>query len=441
MLDERAHREQIAMSGLGSPLRLVSRSLFLVSLLTISSGLVAQTALSVQSINFGSVQAGSSLILPMAVSDGGNLKITIQHVRISGSGFSFVGPNLPMILTPAQKSQLSLSFSPQGTGSASGTATVVYWVAATKTSRGYSGRAVASLSGNETGAAAHLGAPSSLNLGSVPVGGSQSKALTVSNTGGSSLTISAASVTGSGFTVSGLPLPYSLAAGTSANLSVTFAPNSSGTDSASLVISSNASDPSVTVSLNGTATTPTGALSVTPGSMSFGNVTVGSSQSKSGSVTASGGSVTLSSASSNNSEFTISGLTFPVTLAAGQSASFSLTFAPTAAGSASANISFSASNSASASEAASGSGATIQHTVALSWSASTSSSIAGYNVYRASSATGAYSRINSALSPSMSYSDSTVQSGQTYYYATTAVDTAGAESTYSNRIQIAVPLP
>jgi len=41
----------------------------------------------------------------------------------------------------------------------------------------------------------------------------------------------------------------------------------------------------------------------------------------------------------------------------------------------------------------------------------------------------------------MSYSDSTVQSGQTYYYATTAVDSSGTESTYSNQVQVAIPFP
>jgi fibronectin type 3 domain-containing protein len=100
-----------------------------------------------------------------------------------------------------------------------------------------------------------------------------------------------------------------------------------------------------------------------------------------------------------------------------------------------------AANSTSASEIATGSGATIAHRVDLSWDASTSTSVAGYNIYRAPSTTSSYSRINPVLNPSMSYSDSTVQSGQTYYYATTAVDSSGVESTYSNKVQVAIPFP
>jgi len=429
------------MIRLGSPLRLVCGGLLLLSLFSISALSAAQTTLQVQSVNFGTVQAGSSLILPMKVSDSGDRKLTILKVRISGTGFSFVGPNLPLVLTPLQRSQVSLSFSPQSAGSADGTATVVYWVAATRTSKGYSGRATAVLSGTEASSLGYLKAPASMNLGSVAVGGSQTQTLTISNTGGSNLTISAANVTGSGFTISGLSLPYSLAAGTSTNLAVTFAPTSSGTSAANLAIASNASDPAVAVSLSGTATTTSGTLSITPGSMSFGTVTVGTTQTQNGSVTASGGSVVLSSASSSNSVFTVGGLSLPVTLASGQSLPFTVTFTPTAAGSASANISMFAGNARSASETASGAGAAVQHTVGLSWNASTSSSVAGYNVYRATSSTGTYSRINLALNPSMNYSDSTVQAGQTYYYATTAVDSSGSESGYSNKVQVVVPTP
>ena len=150
-------------------------------------------------------------------------------------------------------------------------------------------------------AVGYLTAPSGLNLGSVTVGSSQTQALIVSNSGGSSLTISGATVSGTGFSVSGLAFPYTLPAGSSANLSVTFAPSTTGTDNATLFLSSNASDPSVGVALTGSGTTSSGNLGVAPGSLSFGSVTIGTTQTQSGSVTASGGSVTLSSASSSNS--------------------------------------------------------------------------------------------------------------------------------------------
>jgi fibronectin type 3 domain-containing protein len=75
------------------------------------------------------------------------------------------------------------------------------------------------------------------------------------------------------------------------------------------------------------------------------------------------------------------------------------------------------------------------HTVNLSWSASTSPNISGYNVYRAiySGSCGAYSKINgSALDTVTTYSDSSVSDGTNYCYATTAVNSSHEESGYSN---------
>src|SRR5215471_1634716 len=428
------------MSRLGSPLRLLYWCLLLFSTVGISDPASAQMAVSVRSANFGTVQVGSSMISPVAVTNAGKSSVTISQASTSSNGFSLVGPNLPITLSPHRTVNLSVSFAPQASGSMNGTLTVVYAAAWGGHNTTHSGTVSGSLSGTGSGGSGYLTAPATLNFGSIAVGSSQTQSLTVSNTGGASVTISAATVTGSGFTVSGLSLPYTLAAGASANLSLTFSPPSSGSDTGTLNITSDATDSSVTVSLTGSGTTTTGTLGVTPGSMSFGSITIGSNQSQSGNVTASGGSVTLTSASSNNSAFTLTGLSLPVTLNAGQSVPFTLTFAPTAAGSASATISF-FTNSNSASETATGSGATIQHIVDLSWNASTSTAVTGYNVYRASSPTGSYTRINSGLNASTNFSDSTVQSGGTYYYATTAVDSSGAESTYSNQAQVAIPFP
>jgi fibronectin type 3 domain-containing protein len=69
--------------------------------------------------------------------------------------------------------------------------------------------------------------------------------------------------------------------------------------------------------------------------------------------------------------------------------------------------------------------------VALSWSASTAADLTGYNVYRASSATGSYSKLNSAPVTGRSYSDTTIAAGGTGYYQVTAVDNSGNESARS----------
>lgn len=428
------------MSGLGSPQRLAFWILVSCSLALISPTAPGQQAASTSSVNFGNVQVGSNLIMPITITNTYKVTVNISQATVSGTGFSFAGPNLPIAIAPQQSASLSVSFSPLTAGSFSGNLTASGWGIWGGHGNVHTSNFSVALYGTSY-TAGYLTAPASLNLGTVTVGNSQTQTLNLSNSGGSSLTISAATVTGSGFTVSGLSFPYTLAAGANASLSVTFTPSTTGTDTATLSISSTASDSSVSVSLSGTATTSSGTVGVTPVSISFGNVTIGTAGSQSGSLTASGGSVTVSSVSSSNSEFVVGGVSLPVTIASGQSVPFTVTFTPTTSGSASANISFFTSSSSSALETASGSGTTIQHTVNLSWNASTSPSITGYNVYRGNISGGPYSKVNSALDALLSYSDGTVQSGQTYYYVTTALDSAGVESSYSSEVQAVVPFP
>lgn len=79
------------------------------------------------------------------------------------------------------------------------------------------------------------------------------------------------------------------------------------------------------------------------------------------------------------------------------------------------------------------------HVVDLSWNASNSQNIAGYNVYRGADGVN-WQRINSGgLIASTLYSDSTVSNGSTYYYSTTAVNTSGIESAKSTVIEVAIP--
>ncbi len=77
--------------------------------------------------------------------------------------------------------------------------------------------------------------------------------------------------------------------------------------------------------------------------------------------------------------------------------------------------------------------------VALSWTASTSPGIAGYNAYRSTVSGGPYTKLDSSLISNTNYNDQTVQSGYTYYYVTTAVDSQGMESAYSNEAVATVP--
>ncbi len=84
--------------------------------------------------------------------------------------------------------------------------------------------------------------------------------------------------------------------------------------------------------------------------------------------------------------------------------------------------------------------------VALSWTAPTTNSdgsaltdLFGYEIYRSTSATGAYTQINASNVQTTSYTDTTVTNGTTYYYKVTTADTGGNESVKSSASSAATP--
>jgi fibronectin type 3 domain-containing protein len=79
-----------------------------------------------------------------------------------------------------------------------------------------------------------------------------------------------------------------------------------------------------------------------------------------------------------------------------------------------------------------------QHSVHLSWKASTSA-VVGYNVYRRD--TLGFAKINSLPIIGTDYIDNSVQPGQTYHYTTKAVSRTGTESKPSNEALATVPAP
>jgi hypothetical protein len=261
----------------------------------------------------------------------------------------------------------------------------------------------------------------------------------LSNPGTVSVTVSAANLTGTGFTTSGLNVPVTLAAGQSSTFNVEFNPKTAGAVTGSLALSSNAATAASTISLSGTGVAAGLSLSVSPASISFGNVTIGNNASRNSTVTNSGNSnVSISSVKLTGSNLTLSGGS-AVTLAPSQSITVAVQFSPASAGATSGNVSIV--SNATGSPAAvpiSGTGvAQVQHVVGLSWNASPSAS--GYNVYRSVTSGTGYSKLNSGLDGALTYSDNTVQNSQTYFYVTTAVATDGMESAFSTEVSVNIP--
>jgi len=84
---------------------------------------------------------------------------------------------------------------------------------------------------------------------------------------------------------------------------------------------------------------------------------------------------------------------------------------------------------------------TVQHKVQLNWDPPASSSVpvAGYNVYRSTAGASAFQLLNSSLDAATSYTDSAVQSGDSYDYVVKSVDSSGVESPPSNITNVTIP--
>jgi hypothetical protein len=80
----------------------------------------------------------------------------------------------------------------------------------------------------------------------------------------------------------------------------------------------------------------------------------------------------------------------------------------------------------------------IAHDVALTWTASAASGVT-YTVYRGTTSGGPYSAIASGITPT-AFTDTSVQSGTTYYYVCT-VTSSGGESAHSSEATAVVPYP
>ena len=206
------------------------------------------------------------------------------------------------------------------------------------------------------------------------------------------------------------------------------ATNSGGAANATLALTVNASGAAV--------------ASVSPSSLSFGNEPVALPSSSLVVTLTNTGNATLNITStsltgSDPADFSEVS-TCGSSLAAGSNCTIAILFTPSASGSRSASLAF-ADNASGSPQSVSLSG-TGTHDVMLSWS-DTGSGILGYNVYRGTTSGGESSTpLNSTPVASATFTDESVQAGQTYYYYVTAVSSTGdTQSPVSNEASATVP--
>jgi hypothetical protein len=183
---------------------------------------------------------------------------------------------------------------------------------------------------------------------------------------------------------------------------------------------------------------PLSGIVLTPNSVSFGPVRVGSNASQSVTVTNKGtASVVLSSAAAPNG-VKVAGISFPVTLAPGKDTSFDLVFTPNAAGAVTGNVTLRAGSANVSNGVAITGDGIVGHTVSLAWTATGG---VGYNVYRSEVSGGPYTKLDAQLLNAASYVDAAVKAGLTYFYVVTSVDSSGVESAASAQASATVPIP
>jgi hypothetical protein len=395
--------------------------------------------LSSSTLNFGSAQLGSKATQTLTITSSGTASLAINQIAITGTQFTDGNPSLPVTLQPGQQMVLTLAFDPAAAGVDSETLTITSNATPTNLSVALSGTGATATTPQLTASA------TSVSFGTVTVNTGTTSPLTLTSSGTAPVTISGVTVSGSGYSLAGSPLPLTLNPGQTTTLQLTFDPTVAGAVTGSLVINSNAISGAVLIALSGTGTVPPSPqLTVSPISMTFGNVTVNTISSAQVTLSSTGTvPVTVSAATLSGAGFAASGATFPVTINPGLAVTIQVQFDPTVAGAASGQLKIT-SNSATNSTAIvqiTGTGVAVQHSIDLSWNAPTTSPdpVAGYNIYRSTDGGATFSKLNGSVDTALADTDGAVQSGTTYTYVVKSVDANGQESGPSNQISLLVP--
>jgi hypothetical protein len=287
-------------------------------------------------INFGSVTVNTtSAASTLVFTNTGRQSITIERVTSSLPEFLVISPAMPMSLAGHSSVTIHVMFQPNAAATFNGS------IAITSSHR-YTSTSSISVSGTgipplQAETFLLSSSTSSLGFGSVLVGTSATQAITLTNSGTGSVNISQVAATGTGFSVTGLSGPVSLATGQSLALTAKFAPLATGIAPGSISVASTASNSPATIALSGTGVQPQ--IAVVPSSVSFGNVTVGVTNTQTLTIQNPGSAtLNISQASLAGAGFSTSGVTLPLSIAPGGATSFTAGFAPASASNLSGSI-------------------------------------------------------------------------------------------------------
>jgi hypothetical protein len=422
----------IADNALGTP-QLVSLT---------GTGTASVVNLSGVSLTFTSqVLNTTSASQSVTLTNTGNVSLTISLISVTGTNagdfaLTTTGTSCPYSggsVAASGNCTISVTFTPTASGSRAASVTI-----ADNATAG-SPQAVSLVGTGITGSVA-LSA-TTLSFGSQSVGTTSTPAqvITLTNGGSTSLTINSIQLTGTN------PGDYAIASNTctsgspigvngTCTVGVTFTPSTSGSRPATLSFADSATNSPQTVSLTGTGTAPEASLSPTSYAFASQPATTSSAAetftlSNTGNGTLDIASIAFTGTDSGDfSQITTCGTTLGVT-----TCTIAVTFTPAASGSRSGTlvVTDNSNNVTGSTQTATLTG-TGAHDVVLTWTASSTSGVLGYDVYRGTTSGGEgttpiASEVAASCAPSTTctYVDSAVTAGTTYYYEVTAVGSNG----------------
>lgn len=389
----------------------------------------AALSLSTNNLAFGDVDLNTPTNQSVTLTSTGTVPVTVNAGSITGNGFTMAGVTFPVTLNPGQSATLQVTFDPTTAGAQTGSILITSTATMNPT-------ATVSLSGTGDSTA---GALSSLSCAT--------SSFTAAGTDACTVTLSAAAPAG-GLTVTlasnnnAVTLPASVAVSAGATTGLFTATIAAVTSTQTATLTATASGVAKTFNLQLSGGSPGLTLSST--TIAFGDVNLNTPATQTVTLTSSGGAaVTVSAGTLTGTGFTMSGITFPVTLNPGQTAALDLQFDPTTAVAATGLVTLTSNSASGATStiALSGTGVSAaSYEVQLSWTAPATSAdpVAGYNIYRSTSG-GSYQLLNTSMNVPTTYTDTTVQDGVTYNYEVTSVDASGVQSAPSNVYTAAIP--
>lgn len=390
---------------------------------------------------FGSVHIGiAAAAQSFTVSNTGTAALTISSIGISGvSTHDFAQTNTcGSSLAAGASCTVRVTFTPTDLGAR--------YAGVTLADNAAGSPQTVALTGTGTESIARL-FPLSLSFAGTVGQSSAVQPVSLNNTGNATLNLSGIALAGAnaGDFSQTNNCGSSVASGANCTINVTFTARAGGARTATLTFTDDGYTSPQTVSLSGSGVTTGATASLSPSSIAFGNEPVDMTSSTETLTLSNTGSVALSISgiglSGTNPGDFIQNNNCSTSLVAGGHCTITVSFAPSASGARTASLTATDSASGSPQSAVlSGSGT---HDVILSWTASPTAGIAGYNIYRGTAPGGESSTpLNSAPVVGTTYADANVQPGGKYYYVVTAVNSNGTQqSSDSNETSATVPSP